>query len=82
MAEIAAILSAGLQRSISFHNETVEEAYDSRKAWDAPQWQYDAWVSTYTSIESGAMAKLSTSVEELTGRKPQSLAESLAEQAV
>lgn len=82
MAEIAAILSAGLQRSISFHNETVEEAYDSRKAWDAPQWQYDAWVSTYTSIESGAMAKLSTSVEELTGRKPQSLAEFLAEQAV
>lgn len=80
MAEVAAILSAGLKRDISFHNETVSEAYESRKAWDAPQWQYDAWVSTYTAIGSGAMAQLSTSVEELTGHKPQSLAEFLTAQ--
>ncbi|PYI39300.1 NAD(P)-dependent oxidoreductase [Arthrobacter psychrolactophilus] len=78
MTDIAATLSAGLQRSISFHNETVAEAYESRKAWDAPQWQYDAWVSTYTAIGSGAMEQLSTSVEELTCRRPQSLAEFLA----
>lgn len=78
MTDIAAILSAGLQRSISFHNETVAEAYESRKTWDAPQWQYDAWVSTYTAIGSGAMEQLSTSVEELTGRRPQSLSEFLA----
>lgn len=78
MTDIATILSSGLQRSISFHNETVAEAYESRKTWDAPQWQYDAWVSTYTAIGSGAMGRLSLSVEELTGRRPQSLAEFLA----
>lgn len=78
MAETAGILSSGLGRNISFHNETIAEAYESRTAWDAPQWQYDAWVSTYTSIASGAMANVSPSVEDITGRAPQSLAEFLA----
>ncbi|SEE71941.1 Uncharacterized conserved protein YbjT, contains NAD(P)-binding and DUF2867 domains [Arthrobacter alpinus] len=81
MAEIAAILSAGLRRDISFHNESIEEAYESRKAWDAPAWQYDAWVSTYTSIASGAMESVSSAVEELTGRPPQSLGDFLATQS-
>ena len=43
-AEVAAILSAGLGRRINHHGETMAEAYESRKAWDAPQWHYDGWV--------------------------------------
>ena len=78
MAETAGILSSGLGRNITFHDETIAEAYESRTAWDAPQWQYDAWVSTYTSIASGAMANVSPAVEDITGRAPQSLAEFLA----
>ena len=77
MPEVAAILSAGLGRSITSHNESVTEAYESRKAWDAPQWQYDAWVSTYTAIASGVMERVSGAVEEITGRPPLSLAEFL-----
>ncbi|PYI69035.1 NAD(P)-dependent oxidoreductase [Arthrobacter livingstonensis] len=81
MAEVASTLSTGLGLDITFHDETIPEAYESRRVWDAPQWQYDAWVSTYMAIASGAMSRVSTSVEDITGRAPQSLADFLAAQA-
>ncbi len=78
MAETAGILSSGLGRNISFRNETIADAYESRTAWDAPQWPYDAWVSSYPSIAPGAMAYLSPSVGDITERAPRTLAEFLA----
>ena len=77
-AEAAAQLSAARGRTISYHDETVEEAYASRLRWPAPQWQYDAWVSTYTAIASGVMAEVSSAVLDITGVPPLSLAEHLA----
>ena len=77
-AEAAAQLSAVRGRTISYHDESVEEAYASRLRWPAPQWQYDAWVSTYTAIASGQLATVSTAVRDITGRPPRSLAEYLA----
>ncbi|QNE36338.1 SDR family oxidoreductase [Leifsonia shinshuensis] len=77
MAEVAGLLTAHLGRAVSFHDETVEEAYESRKRWDAPQWQYDAWVSTYTAIAAGEFAGPSGDVERVTGRRPISLDEFL-----
>lgn len=75
----ADILSAGTGRSITFHNETLEEAYASRAPYGAPPWQVDAWVSTYTAIAAGELAGPTSAVHELTGREPLSLAEFLAE---
>ena len=72
--EIAAILARHTGRAIGFHDETVEEAYASRRRWDAPQWQYDAWVSTYTAIARGELAGVTDHVERLTGRPPTGLA--------
>lgn len=77
MAEIAATIAEVRGRAVTFHDEGVEEAYRSRAVYDAPGWQLDAWVSTYTSIASGAMAPVSSDVERLTGRRPTSLAEYL-----
>ena len=69
--EVADHPSRALQgRSVSFHNETVEEAYESRKKWDVPDWQYDAWVSTYTAIAAGEMAEVTDHVLRLTGSRP------------
>ena len=48
----------------------LEEAYESRKKWPAAQWQYDSWVSTYTSIARGEMDVVSTTVRDVTGRDP------------
>ncbi|WP_278256402.1 DUF1304 family protein [Nocardioides convexus] len=52
-AEVAALLTEHTGRTVTYHDESVEEAYASRLRWPAPQWQYDAWVSTYTAIAAG-----------------------------
>ena len=73
LAETAAVMTEVLGRPFSFHDETLEEAYASRAVFGAPQWQLDAWVSTYTAIRSGEMAAVSDDVERLTGRPATSL---------
>ncbi|MCU1575271.1 MAG: nucleoside-diphosphate sugar epimerase [Micrococcaceae bacterium] len=78
LTDVADILSAALQRPVQFHNETLEEAYASRAKWNAPRWQVDAWVSTYTAIAAGEVAAVSDSVQVLTGRPALSLAQYLA----
>ena len=78
--EVAALLSAHTGRPVTFHDETVEEAYASRLRWPAPQWQYDAWVSTYTAIARGEMAGVTDHVLRLTGRAPTGLASYLRKQ--
>ncbi|HEY1133157.1 MAG TPA: SDR family NAD(P)-dependent oxidoreductase, partial [Nocardioides sp.] len=74
LTEAAATISAVTGRPTTFHDETVEEAYVSRRRWEAPDWQYDAWVSTYTAIRSGELERVSDDVRALTGREPLDLA--------
>jgi hypothetical protein len=45
----------------------VDEAYASRAKYGAPDWQLDAWVSTYTAIASGELAVVTGDVPALTG---------------
>jgi len=77
LAEVAEKLSAHSGRPVSFHDETIPEAYASREKWGAPDWQVDAWVSTYTAIANGELAGVSGDVERVTGRRPLSLDELL-----
>ncbi|CAI3805114.1 SDR family oxidoreductase [Pseudarthrobacter sp. MM222] len=79
LARAAELLTAGTGRTITFRNETLEEAYSSRASFGAPPWQVDAWVSTYTAIAAGDLAGPTSAVHELTGREPLSLAQFLAE---
>ncbi len=72
--EIAAVLTAGLGRPVSYHDETVEEAYASRASYGAPDWQVDAWVSTYTAIAAGELAAVTDDVLQLAGHPATSLA--------
>lgn len=78
LAEAAAIVSEVRGRTVSYHRETLEEAYASRARWNPEPWQADAWVSTYTAIAEGALAQVSGDVERITGRAPMSLREVLA----
>ena len=77
LATVAETLSLALDRRISYHDETLEEAYESRRKWPAPDWMYDAWVSTYTAIANGEVAEVTHHVLTLTGRTPTSLGELL-----
>ncbi|MCM6761564.1 SDR family oxidoreductase [Rathayibacter sp. ZW T2_19] len=75
--EVATTLTAAGRPAV-FVDETLEEAYASRQRWNAPDWQLDAWVSTYTAIAAGQLEHVSDDVERLTGRPPLSLAGFLA----
>ena len=73
LAEAASIVSAERGRAVRYQPETMEEAYASRARWNPEPWQADAWVSTYTAIAEGALARVTGDVERVTGRAPTSL---------
>ncbi|MFE9646046.1 SDR family oxidoreductase [Streptomyces sp. NPDC006365] len=73
--EAAEIVSEVLGRTVTYHPETVEEAYASRASYGAPQWQLDAWVSTYTAIAAGRLDGVSDAVPRLTGHPATPLAD-------
>jgi NAD(P)H dehydrogenase (quinone) len=77
LAEVAAVLGDAGGRPVAYHPETLAEAYASRAAHGAPDWQVDAWVSTYTAIAAGEMAGVSPAVPELTGHPARTLSQVL-----
>ena len=79
MEEIVALLSKESGKTITYVDESVEEAYESRKKWPAQTWEYDAWVSTYTAIKAGEQAGVSTDVEKVLGRPAMNLIDVLKE---
>jgi NAD(P)H dehydrogenase (quinone) len=77
-SEVASILTEATGREVTYHDETDEEAYASRRRWDAPQWQYDAWVSTYTAVRAGEIETVTDDVRRITGHDPMGLRDLLA----
>jgi NAD(P)H dehydrogenase (quinone) len=76
--EACARMTAALGRPYSYVEETVEEAYASRRRWSTEAFQLDAWVSTYLAIASGQLAEVSPDVERITGHVPRTLEQSLS----
>jgi uncharacterized protein YbjT (DUF2867 family) len=79
LVEAAETISRLTGRETSYHDETVAEAYASRAGSGAPDWQVEAWVSTYTAIAAGELERISDDIERLTGRTPGTLADVLRE---
>jgi NAD(P)H dehydrogenase (quinone) len=77
MAEIAEELSRAAGRPISYHAETLEEAYASRASYGAPDWQVEGWVTTYAAIANSDLAAVSGDVAAVAGHPPMALAEFL-----
>ncbi len=73
--EVAAVIREVSGRPVSYEPQTLAEAYASRASYGAPDWQVEAWVSTYTSIARGEAATVSDAVPRLTGHPATSLAE-------
>lgn len=80
MIEIVKAVSEYFGKEIKYIEETVEEAYESRKIWKAEQWEYDSWVSTYTAIAENEQSGISNDIEKVLGRKATSLVEYLEKQ--
>jgi len=80
MTELAERAGAALGRDLRFEDETVEAAYDSRRAaYGAEDWQLDAWVSTYTAIKDGSVAEVTGDVERVSGHPARTLEEAIRE---
>lgn len=72
MEDIARILTTCTGKPHRFHNETIAEAFASRRAAypDTPDWEIEAWVSTYTAIAKGELAQVTQDLPRLIGREP------------
>ncbi len=80
LGEVAQRAGAVLGRELRYVEESVEEAYASRRAGypDAEQYRLDAWVSTYTAIADGSCAQVTDDVWRIGGREPRRLEDALA----
>ncbi len=81
LAEVAGVLAAAPGREVRYVPETIEEAFASRASYGAPDWQVEAWVSTYTAIAAGELAGVSSAVPDLLGRPARTLEQVLRAQA-
>jgi uncharacterized protein YbjT (DUF2867 family) len=79
LGDVASILGRHLGREIRYRDETLEEAYRSREKYGAERWQIDAWVSTYTAIRAGELARVTEDVERVARHPPLSLEGVLAQ---
>jgi NAD(P)H dehydrogenase (quinone) len=73
LTEAAAELSRATGRRIEFEDETVEEAFASRRPSGEPDYVIEGWVTTYTAIAAGDMEAISDCVERFCDREPQRL---------
>ncbi len=78
--EVARRLSAVTGRSYRYVEESEEEARASRAHYRAPDWQMDAWISTYTAIRDGELAAVSPDVETLLSRPATRFDDAVAQQ--
>ncbi|MCW3038508.1 MAG: Nitrogen transcription regulator, NmrA family [Solirubrobacterales bacterium] len=77
LPEAAATMSDVCGRPITFHHESVQEAFESRMDPAVPDFMIDAWVTTYLAIRDGELATVSSAVQDLTGHAPRGLREVL-----
>ena len=77
LARAAEVLTRATGRTVTYHDETLEEAYSSRASYGAPAWLVKAWVSTYTAIAAGELAGVTEDVAAVTGHPATPLAQVL-----
>lgn len=71
--ETAAALSRVTGREIIYVEESVDEAWESRRTTGAPEWEIEGWVSSYLAVANGELSTVSDTVERLTGHPPTDL---------
>ena len=73
----AALLTEFTGREVVYKAETIEEAYDSRAHFGAPDWEVEGWVTSYVAIARGELEAVTDCVERLAGHPPMTLPELL-----
>jgi NAD(P)H dehydrogenase (quinone) len=70
LAEAAEELSRASGRLVTYEEETVEEAFASRRPSGAADFEIEGWVSTYTAIAAGELETTSDCVARVLDRDP------------
>ena len=79
LAEAALALTRARGEQYEYVDETMAEARASRAPYGAPDWQVEAWISTYTAIRDGELDLVSGDVQEVLGRAPRGVEEAVAD---
>ncbi|MGP9536437.1 SDR family oxidoreductase [Brachybacterium sp. AOP43-C2-M15] len=79
LAEAALLMTRARREEYEYVDETLADARASRAPYQAPDWQVEAWISTYTAIAAGALDVVTDDVREVLGREPIALAEAVAD---
>jgi hypothetical protein len=64
-------------RPAVYREQTVEEAWATRRPSGHPDWEIEGWVTSYLAIAAGELAGVSDVVPRLTGRPARTVAEHL-----
>jgi hypothetical protein len=64
-------------RPAEYRDQTVDEAWATRRPSGHPDWEIEGWVTSYLAIAAGELATVSDVVEQVTGHPACSVAEHL-----
>jgi NAD(P)H dehydrogenase (quinone) len=73
LAEAGERLGEAIGREISYVDETMDEAWASRRPSGHPDWEIEGWITTYVAIAKGELERVTSTVKDLTGHDPQRL---------
>jgi NAD(P)H dehydrogenase (quinone) len=77
MAEAAAVLSEVTGRRVGYRDQSVEEAWATRRPSGHPDWEIEGWVTSFLAIAAGELATVTDVVPTLTGHPALTVAEHL-----
>jgi NAD(P)H dehydrogenase (quinone) len=73
MAGIAEHLAASTGDPYRYEEQSLEEAWESRRPSGAPDWQIAGWVTSYAAIADGSLDARTDEVSRVSGHPPQDL---------
>ena len=77
LAEAADLLTEVTGRPTEYREQTVEEAWATRRPSGHPDWEIEGWVTSYLAIAAGELSAVTDVVPRLTGHPARTVAEHL-----
>ena len=77
MNEAAAVLTDVTGRPVTYRDQSVDEAWATRRPSGHPDWEIEGWVTSYLAIAAGELSTVTDVVPSLTGHPALTVAEHL-----
>jgi uncharacterized protein YbjT (DUF2867 family) len=77
LTEAADVLTEITGRPVTYRDQSVEEAWATRRPSGHPDWEIEGWVTSYLAIAAGELATVTDVVPTLTGHPARTVAEHL-----